>query len=141
MFEAFAYVWSGMYGDLAQLGAGNAILIILQLTFAGVVVMLLDELLQKGYGVGNSGTSLFIAINICENIVWKSFSPLMHKTEYGDEFEGAIINFFHALFFRSEKFSALQHAFYRSQLPNLNSLIATVLVFFVVIFFQVSTFI
>lgn len=27
--EAFAYVWSGMYGDLDKLGAGNAILIIL----------------------------------------------------------------------------------------------------------------
>ena len=27
--EAFAYVWSGMYGDLELLGSGNAILIIL----------------------------------------------------------------------------------------------------------------
>lgn len=27
--EAFAYVWSGMYGDLDKLGAGNAILIII----------------------------------------------------------------------------------------------------------------
>ena len=27
--EGFAYIWSGMYGDLSQLGAGNAILILL----------------------------------------------------------------------------------------------------------------
>merc|ERR1711967_108827 len=51
--EAVAYVISGMYGDVRELGAGNAILIIL------------DELLQKGYGLG-SGISLFIATNICE---------------------------------------------------------------------------
>ena len=48
---------SGMYGDLKDLGAGNAILIIVQLFVAGVVVIVLDELLQKGYGLG-SGISL-----------------------------------------------------------------------------------
>lgn len=47
--EAVAYVVSGMYGDLSALGAGNAILIILQLFFAGLIVIILDELLQKGY--------------------------------------------------------------------------------------------
>ena len=51
--EAMAYVLSGMYGPVADLGAGNAILIILQLFFAGVVVLILDELLQKGYGLGS----------------------------------------------------------------------------------------
>lgn len=40
---------SGMYGDLSTLGAGNAILIICQLFFAGLIVIILDELLQKGY--------------------------------------------------------------------------------------------
>lgn len=63
---------SGMYGDLNTLGAGNAILIILQLFVAGMIVITLDELLQKGYGLG-SGISLFIATNICENIIWKAF--------------------------------------------------------------------
>merc|ERR1712028_227566 len=55
--EALAYVLSGMYGDIKDLGATNAIVIVL------------DELLQKGYGLG-SGISLFIATNICETIVW-----------------------------------------------------------------------
>ena len=68
--EAVAYVVSGMYGDVRELGAGNAILIIVQLFFAGIIVICLDELLQKGYGLG-SGISLFIATNICENIIWK----------------------------------------------------------------------
>lgn len=29
MCEAFAYVWSGMYGSMDQLGAGNAIMIVI----------------------------------------------------------------------------------------------------------------
>ena len=49
-------VWSGMYGDLDKLGAGNAILIIIQLVFSAVIMLLIDELLSKGYGIGNSGT-------------------------------------------------------------------------------------
>lgn len=61
--EAVAYVLSGMYGSVHQLGVGNAILIIVQLCFAGIIVICLDELLQKGYGLG-SGISLFIATNI-----------------------------------------------------------------------------
>jgi protein transport protein SEC61 subunit alpha len=45
--EAVAYVLSGMYGDITDLGAGNAILIIVQLFFAGIIVICLDELLQR----------------------------------------------------------------------------------------------
>jgi protein transport protein SEC61 subunit alpha len=39
--EAVAYVLSGMYGEVKDLGAGNAILIILQLFFAGIIVIIL----------------------------------------------------------------------------------------------------
>jgi protein transport protein SEC61 subunit alpha len=78
--EALAYLLSGMYGELNELGALNAILILMQLFTAGVIVILLDELLQKGYGLG-SGISLFIATNICENILWKSFSPITIRTD------------------------------------------------------------
>merc|ERR1712217_337063 len=114
---------------------GNAILLILQLFFAGVIVLTLDELLQKGYGLG-SGISLFIATNICENIVWKAFSPTTMNTGKGTEFEGAVIALFHLLITRSEKIMALKEAFYRQNAPNITSLFATVLLFFVVIYFQ-----
>merc|ERR1719199_1871973 len=100
--EAVAYVLSGMYGEVKELGAGNAILIIMQLAIAGVIVLLLDELLQKGYGLG-SGISLFIATNICETIVWKAFSPATVNTGRGTEFEGAVIALFHLLITRSDK--------------------------------------
>lgn len=133
--EAVAYVVSGMYGDVKDLGAGNAILIIMQLFCAGVIVLMLDELLQKGYGLG-SGISLFIAVNICENIVWKAFSPTTMNTGKGTEFEGAVIALFHLIISKSDKVGALKEAFYRQHAPNITSLFATVLVFFVVIYFQ-----
>jgi len=135
MGEAVAYVTSGMYGDISELGAGNAILIIVQLFVAGMIVIILDELLQKGYGLG-SGISLFIATNICESIVWKAFSPTTMNTGKGTEFEGAVIALFHMVVARSDKISAIKEAFYRHHAPNITSLFATMLVFFVVIYFQ-----
>jgi len=114
---------------------GNSILIITQLFFAGIVVIILDELLQKGYGLG-SGISLFIATNICENIIWKAFSPTTINTGRGTEFEGAIIALFHLLITRSDKVRALKEAFYRQNLPNITNLLATVLIIAVVIYVQ-----
>merc|ERR1719253_1197107 len=122
--EAVAYVLSGMYGDVKDLGAGNAILVIC-----------LDELLQKGYGLG-SAISLFIATNVCETIIWKSFSPTTINTGRGTEFEGALIALFHLLLTKQDKVRALQEAFYRQNLPNVTNLLATVLVFVLVVYFQ-----
>jgi len=133
--EAVAYVFSGAYGPLSALGAGNAVLIIFQLFFAGVVVITLDELMQKGYGLG-SGISLFIATNSCENIIWKAFSPTTINTGRGTEFEGAVIALFHLIITRTDKVRALKEAFYRQNLPNISNLLATVLVFVIVIYFQ-----
>merc|ERR1719213_734230 len=135
MGEAVAYVVSGMYGDIRELGAGVCLLIIIQLFVAGLIVLLLDELLQKGYGLG-SGISLFIATNICETIVWKAFSPTTINTGRGTEFEGALVAFFHLVVTRNDKLKALKEAFYRQNLPNLTNMMATVLVFLVVIYFQ-----
>jgi len=133
--EAVAYVLSGMYGDVKDLGAGNAILLIAQLFTAGVLVICLDELLQKGYGLG-SAISLFIACNVCETIIWKSFSPTTINTGRGTEFEGALIALFHLLLTKQDKVRALQEAFYRQNLPNVTNLLATILVFVLVVYFQ-----
>ena len=91
-------------------------------------------MLSKGYGLG-SGISLFIAANICENILWKSFSPITINSEHGTEFEGSIVALFHLLLTRPNKVAALYTSFYRSNAPNLNNLFATILIFFVVIYF------
>lgn len=69
-----------MYGPVGELGIIRSVLIIGQLFLAGFMVLMLDELLQKGYGLG-SGISLFIATNICESILWKSFSPVTIRTD------------------------------------------------------------
>ncbi len=135
--EAVAYVASGMYGDVREMGTVNAGLIVAQLCFAGLIVLCLDELLQKGYGLG-SGISLFIATNICESIVWKSFSPYTISGARGAEFEGALIALVHLLMTRSNKLQALKEAFYRPNLPNVNNLLATVIIFMVVTYFQVG---
>merc|ERR1719159_253770 len=133
--QAVVYVLTGMYGDPADIGPGVCLLIIIQLFIAGLIVLLLDELLQKGYGLG-SGISLFIATNICETIVWKAFSPTTINTGRGTEFEGALVAFFHLVVTRNDKLKALKEAFYRQNLPNLTNMMATVLVFLVVIYFQ-----
>ena len=51
-------------------------------------------------------------------------------------FQGALIALFHLLITRQNKVRALKEAFYRSNLPNLTNLLATVLIFLIVIFFQ-----
>lgn len=70
-------------------------------------MILLDEILSKGWGVGNSGISLFIAINVCESILWKSFSPMVIKTDYGSEYEGSIISLFYSLITSDDRLRAL----------------------------------
>ncbi len=54
-----------------------------------------------------SGISLFIATNICENILWKSFSPVTIRSDMGTEFEGSIICLIHFLISRPNKLGAL----------------------------------
>ncbi|MDR2203588.1 MAG: preprotein translocase subunit SecY [Nitrososphaerota archaeon] len=72
--QAGAYIWSGMYGSLSELGIIVILAILFQLVAVGIVVMLLDELLQKGWGLG-SGISLFIMAGVAQQILWATFSP------------------------------------------------------------------
>ena len=69
--QASAYIISGMYGSLA---GPTTLVIFLQLLAAGIIVMLLDELVQKGWGLG-SGISLFIMAGVAQNILWQTFNP------------------------------------------------------------------
>jgi preprotein translocase SecY subunit len=69
--QAFAYIIGGMYGALP---GTTAIIVFLQLLLAGIIVMLLDELVQKGWGFG-SGISLFIMAGVAQQIFWQTFSP------------------------------------------------------------------
>jgi preprotein translocase subunit SecY len=46
-----------------------------QLMAASIIIMFLDELIQKGWGLG-SGISLFIMAGVAQQILWSMFSPL-----------------------------------------------------------------
>jgi protein transport protein SEC61 subunit alpha len=132
--QAFVYVWSGNYGPWQELGLFKASAIILQLFIAGVLIILLDEMLNKGYGITQGGISLFIAVGIAENVMWRSFSPITMNTGRGAEFEGAVVNMVHLLLTRSNTWSALKEGFLRSNLPNMLQVIATLVVFLVAVY-------
>ena len=54
---------------------GVLYILIGQLMAASVIIMFLDELIQKGWGLG-SGISLFIMAGVAQQILWSLFSPL-----------------------------------------------------------------
>ena len=69
--QASAYLIGGVYGSLSP---AVSLIVFLELLSAGVIVMLLDEMVQKGWGFG-SGISLFILGGVAQNILWSMFSP------------------------------------------------------------------
>ena len=70
--ESFAYIYGGALGSLGQT---QALVVFVQLFVASVLVLLLDEMIQKGWGIG-SGVSLFILAGVCQTVVWYTFSPI-----------------------------------------------------------------
>jgi protein transport protein SEC61 subunit alpha len=88
------------------------VLIVGQLMGAGLVVILLDDMLRKGYGLG-SGISLFIVANTSESIFWSAFSPVTMTSEFGVEFEGAFIALVHFLMTKATIWEAVVQAFRR----------------------------
>ncbi|CAI4035277.1 hypothetical protein SMKI_12G4270 [Saccharomyces mikatae IFO 1815] len=133
--QALVVVMTGNYGAPSDLGLPICLLLIFQLMFASLIVMLLDELLSKGYGLG-SGISLFTATNIAEQIFWRAFAPTTVNSGRGKEFEGAVIAFFHLLAVRKDKKRALVEAFYRTNLPNMFQVLMTVAIFLFVLYLQ-----
>ncbi|MHA1851304.1 MAG: preprotein translocase subunit SecY [Candidatus Thorarchaeota archaeon] len=65
-FQAIAYIGGQAYGELTPT---NALLVFAQLFMAGVIVILMDELVQKGWGLG-SGVSLFIMTNVAGQVIF-----------------------------------------------------------------------
>ncbi|RJS69706.1 preprotein translocase subunit SecY, partial [Candidatus Bathyarchaeota archaeon] len=80
--QASAYIIGGMYGALP---GTSALAVFLQLLAAGVIVILLDELVQKGWGFG-SGISLFIMAGVAQRVFLSSFGlagPMADTNYYG----------------------------------------------------------
>ena len=91
LFEALAFIIGGVYGNLTPQAK---LVILIQLMAAGIVVMLLDELLQKGWGFG-SGISLFIAAGVAQTIWWSAFAPLGPLSD--GKYLGAVLAFVQSL--------------------------------------------
>ncbi|HKM50470.1 MAG TPA: preprotein translocase subunit SecY [Candidatus Bathyarchaeia archaeon] len=125
IFEASAYIIGGTYGTLK---VTSEIVILLQLVAAGLIVLLLDELLQKGWGLG-SGISLFIAAGVASSIWWDSIAPM---GPMGDgHYLGAVVAFVQSLLGRQD----LRAIFTRQQgLPDMVAFLTTVGVFIIIIY-------
>lgn len=117
--QASAYIIGGMYGSIAGTAA---IIVFLQLLAAGMIVMLLDELVQKGWGFG-SGISLFIMAGVAQQIFWQCFSPGT----------GLFIGSLSTALANNELTSWI---FGRGAYPSLIGFIATIAAFLVIIYLE-----
>ncbi len=126
VFMASMLAFSGWYG---QLSAPRAMFIMVQLVLGVAIVMYLDELVSK-YGFG-SGISLFIAGSVAAEIIWQAFTP---AASAAGQTIGAIPNFIRALISGSS--GEIGGAFTRTALPNVMGVLATLMVFFIVVYVE-----
>ena len=123
---------SAVYG-IAVYGPGilePSVLYILigQLMAASIIIMLLDELIQKGWGLG-SGISLFIMAGVTQQILWSLFSPL----PAGDGGTIGIIPYIGQSIMNGD----LSSVFFRSaQLPSIFGLLLTAGVLLILVYTQ-----
>ncbi|CAN6238368.1 unnamed protein product [Urochloa humidicola] len=121
--EASAGVALGMYGPVGALGGA---LVVLQLVSATAVVVFLDDLLDKGYGLrGSSAVSLFSAAGTCGKVFWHAFSPVTVNAGRGPEFEGIVLAVVHQAVARAGDAPAVVGTLLRRHLPNATNLLAT----------------
>lgn len=135
-FQAFAYLYARAFGSLSF---ENSVAVFLQLIAAGILIILLDETLQKGWGLG-SGVSLFIATNTAELILWGAFAPLPTGDQGDGLYRGAVLAFFQLIMEAAgtgKWRESLIHAFNRpNNLPDMSGVLATAAVFLVVIYLE-----
>ncbi|MFX1283813.1 MAG: preprotein translocase subunit SecY [Promethearchaeota archaeon] len=144
IIEASAFLIGGTYGT--DLKPEDQLAIITQLLAAGIIIILLDEIVQKGWGLG-SGISLFIAGGVGLQIFQGLFAAQLVEEGLGDPAVNSMrgiafaflawatqrgpIEAIGALFFR---YSPSENV----NLPSLSllSVIATIVVFIIVIYFE-----
>lgn len=125
IFNGVAYIIGGAFGT--DLGIAGAAIIFLQLIFAGLVILLLDELLQKGWGLG-SGVSLFIAAGVAGQIFWNTFSFIG-----GAGARGILIAFIQS--FSDPAINTLD-LIYQENAPSIIGGVTTLVIFAIVIWFE-----
>lgn len=102
-------------------------ILVAQLVGSSLVVMYLDETIQKGWGLG-SGISLFIMAGVAQGIMWSVFSPIPAQ----DGPVGVV-----PFIIDSAIHGDLSNALFRSgQLPSIFGLIVTSLVLLALVYVQ-----
>jgi len=126
LFQVAAYMLAGAFGEKVTPQTG--FVIALQLVTAGIVLMLLDELLQKGWGLG-SGISLFIVAGVAQRILWESFAPMGPMSD--KKFLGAIIAFAQSIGSSPTVWNMIHRP---EGLPDLIGFLTTIVVFAIIIY-------
>ncbi len=122
------------YPQIAAITPPIATIIFLQLMAAGILVILMDELVQKGWGLG-SGISLFIVAGVTREIAWQCFSPLPAPPP--PDGDGKAFGLFPALVETWMRGEAIWDLFVRiGGLPALSGLVAMILVFATIIYLR-----
>lgn len=136
VFNTVAYLFGGAFGSLEEIGPAAVIFIFLQLFFSGMIIILLDEMLQKGWGIG-SGVSLFIAAGIAGQVFWNCFSFVeMTGENYDNMPRGIVIAFFKAIINPADSVPIGDLWLRPSNLPGLLSIITTIGIFIMVVYFE-----
>lgn len=132
-FEASMYVVACRYWNLLGPNplfncAGTTmqrVAVALQLFIATYIVILLDEMIQKGWGLG-SGVSLFILAGVANTILWNLLSPVT----YGEEPLGFIPYVAHVIANNKD----MSSIWMRNQGGDLVGLIATLIIVFLLVY-------
>ena len=137
-FEAAMYVLSCRYwyptggNPFLQCSASwtTRLIVWAQLFLASYMVIMLDEMIQKGWGLG-SGVSLFILSGVATTIFWNLFSPFTLSTEAGGV---EPVGFIPYVISRIQAGGGLGDILIRPGGRDLTGLMATIVIIFVLLY-------
>ena len=130
LMECSAFIFGGVFGT--NLTPQATIIIVLQLFIATIIVMLLDEMVQKGWGIG-SGISLFIFSGAAVQIIWGILSPLPITEATNVTVPYGLIPFLVA----KAPSSSFSDLFYRSSgFPSILTVLLTILVILIIVYVE-----
>ena len=109
-------------------------LVVFQLAGGGIVVYLLDEVLNS-HGMCPVFT-LFMAANTCKSFLWLAFSPVTIDVGRGPEFEGSVLCLVQLLLSWRNKSQAVHESLFRQNQPNLITLGSSLFVLVAIIYLQ-----
>ncbi|MCS7138882.1 MAG: preprotein translocase subunit SecY [Crenarchaeota archaeon] len=129
IFSAVSTVFSG---TLITEDIRARLIATVQLFLSSLLLLMMDEILQKGWGLG-SGISLFILVGVAKEIWLECLSPLAHAPD--GYMWGVLIFFFQKIFTLSNPFTDF---FYRGapNVPTLFQLFLTILFILMLLYLE-----